>query len=1000
MRSERKVVTVLFADIKGSIDLVARQDPEQAGEILSQVVSEMSDSVRRFGGVVNQVMGDGIMALFGAPLAIEEHATQACLAAMAMRQAVHERVRPRIQVRVGLSSGEVVVRAVPGDVALHYSAAGEAVHMAARMEQAAEPDQIVLTAAALHLTGGRAVATPLVGSVVKGLDAPMTLYLLQRVLPRRNRPSGPRQPDFVGRGTEMETLRRALADAASGQARAVRIVGDAGCGKSRLVREFTSANLPDEWLPCQAEAVPHRRTSYAVVADLLRSLFGLDEADPHEVSREKILDALAMPSREHPQDLMPPLASLLGLGPLPPAWDKLEARERRDQSIAASALSFQWVSLHRPVALVVEDAHWLDPESAEGIRRLGTALPGQRLLAIATERPGESPFDERGAWSPCHVRALDEDGTHALLRSLLLPGPDVPALERKLIEHTSGNPLFIEECLQSLVETGELVRVGGRFRLEAPVRVLRVPDSLRGLLDARVDRLVEQEKDVLQAASVVGTTVPLDLLQTVAKLREEELYPVLDGLCAAGFLTADEGGQVYAFRHGLIREAAYNGILVRSRVRMHAAVLDALEQRADATDAHVDLLANHAVQAESWLRAVDYSSRAAARAYDRYANPEAAHFYQQALQAAAQWPEGAERNRALLNLHIAVRWPLFRLGHVAGLRVHLDEAVALARAYADPERLGHSHILRSHVLWLAGEPDAALEAAESARQIAEETADRDLAVRAQFQTALTHMSQSQIQPMVAAMTAVLQHIGDPPPATGRYGLDAELAITALSYIARAHSAAGQLAAARDAVARATTLAEARERRQNWVYVNVADGVRSIADAHPSDAVPPLERAHDYCKSADLRLLRPVVAGFLALACAEAGQPARGVALAQEAVDEAERMGFMALHPMRLAILAQAYLVQGDAGRAATAADQARALAVRIKEPGAEAYALGLLGEAHQRQGDTATAHALFARSMAQAQELGLAPLAECVRRRWHDPADRAHPWLDGVALAP
>ncbi len=1002
MRSERKVVTVMFADIKGSIDLVARHDPEQAGEVLGLVVAQMGDAVRQFGGVVNQVMGDGIMALFGAPFALEDHAAEACAAALAMRTAIAEKVRPRVEVRVGLSSGEVVVRAVPGDVGLHYSAAGEPVHMASRMEQVAGPDQVVLTAATLGLAGGRAEVNALGQIQVKGLDETVAAFELLRVLPSRSR-RAPQKPGFVGREREMQQLQQALDDAVSGEAQAVRVIAEAGCGKSRLVNEFTTERLPEGWALSRAEAVAHRRTSYAVVGELLGAVFGLEPEDGPELRREKVLAGLGLPEERAEQELLTPLSALLGLAP-PADWNRLEARERRERTVAAASRSIQHASVRRPAAVVVEDAHWLDPESADVVQRLGLAVPGQRMLAIATERPPDTPFTDPRHWKQCQMSSLDERGTHALLDSLLLPGPEVPALERKLIEHTQGNPLFIEECLQSLVDTGELVRDGDRFRLERPVAVLRVPDSLRGLLDARVDRLIDVHKDVLQAASVVGTTVPAELLRMVVPLGADELDGVLDRLCAGGFLVQAGSAEApaaprYAFRHGLIREAAYNGILLRSRVRMHGAVLEALE-RLGRGEAESDLLADHATQAEAWPKAIAYSRTAASRAEGRYANPEAARFYKQALHAASRSPDSEEKERTQLALHIALREPLFKLGHVHALRPHLEEAAELAGRHGNHERLGHSHALRSHVLWLSGEPDAAESAAEEVRRIARRHEDRDLAVRAQFQSALVHLAGSRIPAIIAALREVLDHLGQSPPRAGRYGLDAGLAVTSLSYLARANAAAGAFGEARRALDEAIRYSESSGLRQHWIWVHTAAGVVLTAEGKPHEAVDDLEKAYEACVNADMRLLRPVAAGFLALAYAESGRAETGVARAREAVEEAERMGFLALHPMRLAILAQAELMRGDHEAAANAATRARDLAIRIKEPGAEAYATGLLGEVARRCGEEDRAPILFRTALAQAEELGLAPLAACLRQRLEDPANRAHPWLDGIALAP
>ncbi|MBV8915419.1 MAG: AAA family ATPase [Acetobacteraceae bacterium] len=1003
MRSERKLITVLFADIKGSIDLVARTDPELAGEILSNVVSAMQAAVRQFGGVVNQIMGDGVMALFGAPLAIEDHAAQACRAALAMRAAIHANVRPRVQVRVGLSSGEVVVRAVTGDVALHYSAAGEAVHLASRMEQVAAPDQIVLTPATLALAEDLIEARSLGKMVIKGLGTPMEPCELLHVGERRTRAARRRRgPAFVGREQEMAQLQDALDHAAIGEARAVRVIAEAGCGKSRLLREFTAERLPQHWTVCQAEALPHRRTSYGTVVDLLGGVFALKSDDDAATRREKALAALQLAQGEAETDLMPALAGLIGLPP-PPSWHNLEPRERRARTITAATTALQQVSRHRPTALIVEDAHWLDPESAASIERLGRALPGEQRLAIATERAPETSFADPRDWEACHLAPLDEQGTRALLQSLLLPGPDVPALERRLIEHTRGNPLFIEECLQALVDTGELIRLGDRYRLQRRVEVLRVPDSLRGLLDTRVDRLVDLEKDVLQAAAVVGTSVPADLLRRVVDLEAAKLDPVLQSLCEAGFLvqagTAEGRAEpCYGFRHGLIRDAAYNGILLRSRIRMHGAVLEALEERNNEADA--DLLADHATHAEAWRQAVTYSRLAAARALDRYANPESARYYRQALAAADHWPEGEEKDRTLLSLHIGIRWPLFRLGQVDQLLPHLDEAARLAGEHDDYVQLGRSQALRSHVLWLGGKPEEAELAAEAARQIALAHGDRDLEIRAQFQFALVHLTQSRIPEIVATLRDVIDHIGPRPPRRGRFELDARLVVTSLGYLARAHAAAGQFEAAHKAIAEAVEHAAESDDHQDSIYVHTARGVTLTAEGRPHHAVGELERAYNICTQFDIRLLRPVAGGFLALAYAESGRAARGLEIGLEAVEDAERMGFLALHPMRLAILAQAYLLRNELDWAQQTAMRARELAVRIKEPGAGAYATGLLGEVAFRRGSSEVSRALLTAGLRQAEALGLTPLAASLRQRIEEPDNRAHPWLDGVALAP
>ena len=1004
MRSERKIVTILFADIKSSIDLVAYRDPEQAGDVLSDVVREMGAAVRAHGGVVNQILGDGIMALFGAPVAIEEHAAQACRAALAMRAGVQEKLLGKVHVRIGIGSGEVVVRAMAGDVTLHYGATGEAVHLASRMEQIAAPDQIVLTPATLEQMGALASVRSLGPVSIKGLDQKIEVFELLGIAERRTRPAkrATGSGSFVGREAELGVLQTALDRAASGRPGAVRVVADAGLGKSRLVTQFTTERLPDEWALSVAEALPHRRTSYGTVGELLRRVFQLAPGDDRLLRQDKLLTGIGLRESEAEERILPGLAELLGLPPSP-GWSALEPRERRARTIAASAQSLQAASRRRPMALVVEDAHWLDPESAECIGLLAGDGDGLRLLTIATERPPESTFADQRNWIQCTLPALDERGARALLAGLVLPGPDVPALERLLMEHTRGNPLFIEECLQALVELGELKRVGERYRLDRPVEFLRVPAGLRALLDTRVDRLPDLDKDVLQAASVVGTSVRSDLLRRVAGLEEAALEPVIARLCQAGFLVEVGTGAAhepkrFGFRHGLIRETAYNGILLRSRVRMHAAVLAALEERG--TEEEADLLADHANRAEVWPKAVSYARLAGTRALDRYANPESARLFRQALAATEQLADGPEKEKEQLDLHLRVRWPLFRLGHVRDLLPHLHCAADLAARYDDHVQLGQSYALQSHGFWLAGQPDRAEAAAQAARALGIARGDVDLERRSQFQLSLVHLTSGRGSAVIEGLEAVIAHLGPEPPISGRYRLDLDVAITALGYITRAHASAGNFPAAHDALQRATRHARRYARQEAWIYVHVAHGVLLLAEGRPHQALGQLEAAHAACIATDIRLLRPVAAGFLALAYAEAGQRELGVETALVAVEDADRMGFLALQPLRLAILAQAHLLCGALDEALDAARRAGRLAAEIGEPGAGAYATALRGEIAFRRGDTGAARTLFRAGLEAAETLKLTPLAACIRQRLEDPDNRAHPWLDGVALAP
>ena len=588
-----------------------------------------------------------------------------------------------------------------------------------------------------------------------------------------------------------------------------------------------------------------------------------------------------------------------------------------------------------------------------------------RLLKAAI-RPGRSS---------ANLRSLDEASARRLLRAHLVPGPGIAALEERLIEHTQGNPLFIEECLYALAETGELTRSSGdRFQLAKPVAAIRVPRSLRGLLESRVDSLPDGDKDVLQAAAVVGTAIPLSLLRHVAEAPEEILQPAIRRLCRDGFLLPDPNDPArLLFRHGLTREAVYGSILKRTRTRMHASAFATLEGRPGARTDAVDLLADHAFRAELWPKAADYARQAGAKAATRDANAEAWRVYEQALIAASHCPAGPERDQMLLNLHLEARAPIFRLGDVAALQAHIDQAIILAGQQDDHRRLANCLVFRSHALWLGGDAAGALAAAEQVGAIAAAHADPDLQVRARFQQGLVYLTQGHNAATVAAMRAVVDYIaaGDHG---GRYGLDDALAVTALGYVVRAAAEAGDFTSAEAALAETRIQAQRLGRRFSLIFADTAEGYLLLQQGQPGRAIAPLDRAVDLCRAADARLLGPVTTSFLALAHIDSGKPETGIVLARQAVEDAARMGFLASQPLRQAILARAMRVAGAHGEAIAQAELALAAARRLGEAGAEAYANAELGEAHLAQGHTQAGRDALEAALAQAGALAMHPL--------------------------
>jgi class 3 adenylate cyclase len=634
-------VTVLFADLKGSMELLADRDPEDARSLLDPVLERMMEAVHRYEGTVNQVMGDGIMALFGAPLAHEDHAVRACYAALDMQAAIRryaEEIRRThglaLDIRVGLNSGEVVVRAIGSDLRMDYTAVGQTTHLAARMEQLARPGSTLLTAHTLRLAEGHVRVTPLGPVPVKGLDAPIEVYEVAGAGARRSRLDTAATRGltrFVGREGELEQLRQALGRAAAGHGQVVAVPGEPGVGKSRLVWEVTHSDLTHGWLIVHAGSVSYgKATPYLPVIDLLKSYFQLEDRDGHRQARERVLGKLLAldPSLE------PSLPAFLALLDIPAdhaEWQALDPPQRRQRTLDAVKRLLLRESQVRPVLVVFEDLHWIDSETQAVLDGLVESLPASRALLLVNYRPEyEHRWGGRACYSQLRLDPLPEVSAGALLQAVVGDDPALEPLERLLVERTGGNPFFLEESVRTLAESGVLVGERGGYRLAGAVDGIRVPATVHAVLAARIDRLPPEDKRLLQTASVIGKDVPFALLHAVSGTAEDRLRRHMTHLQAAEFLYESRlfPDLAYTFKHALTHEVTYAGLLQAQRRELHRRVGEALEERAQhRPEERYDLLARHFAESGDLAKGLDYSVRAAEKAARLFAHDEAlSHF--------------------------------------------------------------------------------------------------------------------------------------------------------------------------------------------------------------------------------------------------------------------------------------------------------------------------------------------------------------------------------------
>ncbi len=622
---EHKQVTVLFADVAGSMELQEGVDPETWHAILDRFFTIMCEGVSRFEGTVNKFTGDGIMALFGAPIAHEDHAQRACYAALHLAGALapyalelRREQGLNFHVRMGLNSGEVVVGAIGADLRMDYTALGHTVGLASRIEQLAEPGKAYLTEKTAELASGFFELDDLGEFTIKGVRKPVRVYELSGVGAARSRLDISRARGFsrfVGRDREMESLEEALARTMEGDGRVVGVVAGPGVGKSRLCFEFAERCRARAITVREARGVSHGKgIPFLPVLELLRAFFEITDADPDEKAREKVAGRLVLLDPGI-QEWLPLLFEFMGIADPdnPPARMDPEARMRRLLEMVKSIVHAR--SRKETSVLILEDLHWIDPGSEAFLSSLVEAVPGTRSLVVANFRP-----EYRSTWMDLpQNRSIDLEPLGAsaiehLLDDLLGNDASVAEAADRIRDRTGGNPFFIEEVVQALAESGSLVGTRGAYKLGRPVDENLVPPTVEAVLAARIDRLGDREKSLLQTAAVIGREFSEPVLQRVAGLDKEDLGRALAALVGAEFLYEvalyPEAG--YTFKHPLSQEVAYRSQLGEHRAGVHRAVAQALVALyPDKLEERAALISHHFEAAGEALEAARWSATAA-----------------------------------------------------------------------------------------------------------------------------------------------------------------------------------------------------------------------------------------------------------------------------------------------------------------------------------------------------------------------------------------------------
>lgn len=716
IEGERKLVTVMFADVASSTAMFENLDPEVVHEIMDGCFRLLLDEIHRYEGTINQFHGDGVMALFGAPIAHEDHAQRACHAALAIQKALaaySDELKIQhgfdFKMRIGLNSGPVVVGSIGDDLRMDYTAQGDTANLAARMEGHAQPGG-VLVSKHTYTAAKEFFEFDAVGQIrVKGKEKPVEAFRLIKptlVETRIAASAAKGLTRFVGRTREMETLKEALEKVQSGEGQVLGIVGEAGVGKSRLLLEFRNLIPTGAYNYFEGRCLHYGHSMpYLPVLDFLKSFIGAIEGEHEHVTKHK-LTATILDLDEKLQDIIPPFQELLSMKVDDEEYAKLEPKRKREKTFEAVRDLLIRSSQDRPLVLAIEDLHWIDKTTDEFLGYMIGWLARTRILLLLLSRP-----EYTHQWankSYYHMLGLGQLSTNAsaeLVESILNSGDVVPDLRELILGRASGNPLFIEELAYTLLENGSIQRQGDRFVLARNAASVQVPDTIQGIIAARMDRLKESLKRIMQVAAVIGREFAYRILETIVEMKEELKSELVD-LQELEFIYEKTlfPELEYIFRHALVQEVAYGSLLGNRRKEIHEKIGRAIESlHPERLGEFCEMLAYHYSKSGNLAKALDYLKASAHKASRNDALFEAVRFYKEAMDILSQLPQTDENKREQIDLVLAMQMAVRRLGVSEDYLAMLQKAETLAQELGDNKKrlhirsiLGVYYVVKGH----------------------------------------------------------------------------------------------------------------------------------------------------------------------------------------------------------------------------------------------------------------------------------------------------------------
>ena len=992
IEGERKQVTVMFCDMEGYTALTEKLGLEEAYGIMDQIYEILIHKVHDYEGTVNEMTGDGILALFGAPIALEDAPQRAIRSALAVHREIakfSDKLKqkgqgiPPLKMRIGIHTGPVVVGTLGNNLRVEFKAVGDTVNLASRMEGLAEPGATYVTEDAFRLTEGLFRFEALGEKSVKGKEKPIQVY--RAIAPSTSRTRFDVSAErgltpFVGRERDLELLLDGLERAKGGRGQAFSIVSEAGIGKSRLLYEFRKAVSSEDVTFIESKCLSYSRgVAYHLMIDSLKTNFDIRDDDGDAQITEKIKKGLRILDVDESMTL-PYFLELFSVKDSGIEKIAVSPEVRKDRLLAAFKQTVLKGSEIRPLIAAYEDLHWADKSSEESLKAILDSIAGARVLMIFTYRPEfVHTWGGRSYHSQLNLNRLSNRESLAMVTHLLGTEEFDKDIEQLVLDKTEGIPFFIEELISSLRDQRIIEKKDKNYHLAKDVQEVMIPSTIQDVIMARMDSLPEGAKGLLQTGSVAGREFSHDLIKRVMELLEEELLSHLSVLRDSELLY--ERGIYpqtnYVFKHALTQEVAYDSLLQKRRREIHQKIGRALEQvYADRPEELCEMLAYHSMQGEDWKPAYTYSREAGLKAYSHSAYEQSQRYFEDALKALKKLTREKARIEKEIDLRFNMRSPLFALGRHEEWGDWIRGAESLAREINDDLRLSNALNYLSSLHWIHGQNPKAIELVEEALNLAKRAGHFSTQIATMLHLGIYFFNIGNYPKQLEIHQEVRKHlIGE--AAFKQHGLASVPGAWARSNLVLGMAELGNFDEIEEIGREALEIAEQVQNALSLVFVYNCLAMAYLRLGKVKPALPLSEKGHELCRSSEMQSMYSYIAGSLGYAYLLANEPKRALTVLEEGT-KAENLQASFWPTHSLTVLADAYRAAGEISSATKTASSALKLAEEREERGFEAWAMHVMAGINADAGRLEEAKQWYRRAFQQASSLSMRPLvAHC-----------------------